>query len=52
MESQSQNPEFRNNPENFLACDFIRRQLIWIYTFQMMICNYETVINTRSWVKV
>ena len=23
MESQPQNPEFRNNPENFHPCDFV-----------------------------
>ena len=23
MESQPQNPEFRNNPENFHLCDFL-----------------------------
>ena len=32
MESQPQNPEFRNNPENFHPC---RSSLIWVHS----VCN-------------
>ena len=28
VESQPQNPEFRNNPENFHPCDFSNKTLI------------------------
>ena len=31
MESQPQNPEFRNNPENFHPCGYIIRTSTWKY---------------------
>ena len=31
MESQPQNPEFRNNPENFHPCNSIKFSLTEIY---------------------
>ena len=30
MESQTQNPEFRNNPENFLPCDNMLKIVLFI----------------------
>ena len=34
MESQPQNPEFRNNPENFHPCLSLQINICWGYSFQ------------------
>ena len=39
MESQPQNPEFRNNPENFHTCDFSHNDI----TFTKKIHTKELV---------
>ena len=42
MESQPQNPEFRNNPENFHQR--ILRQLIGLLLFYF--CDYENIFDS------
>ena len=37
MESQPQNPEFRNNPENFHLCDTLIRVNIIVDTAQFLL---------------
>ena len=42
MESQPQNPEFRNNPENFHPCAHIHEIWVWM-TAQTKIINSTVV---------
>ena len=41
MESQPQNPEFRNNPENFRPCVQTRQSLCCLHTQNMEVDEYN-----------
>ena len=48
MESQPQNPEFRNNPENFPSRIYDKYQnlLIWPY-YTLAVPNISDTVNTN-----
>ena len=47
MESQPQNPEFRNNPENFQQYKYAMRSHIWGY-----VLPDGAVVGTLNWLSL
>ena len=53
MESQPQNPEFRNNPENFHPCIYHNLQCAYITRVMVNVLKYRTLsyfcIQIKCW---
>ena len=47
MESQPQNPKFRNNPENFHPCDYENIRVVLVGTSNKHYANVFKVKHTK-----